>query len=255
MKENENNFPRKVTTNENMLLFSVLPENKTGYNSYRNKIKALVVTGLGRFGGGNLILGKENTIPDLSFPSSPVFAIGTNIYKEGTIDITIHEEVDDEIEFDISVLNQPALCGSIPETLTEMKKWNYSEWNPGDNAPNDGSYVKEVKIIENKYLLAIAPLHKRIWLHEYKSGINFLIPLSNFYNELMRVCSIKDTKVALNPSSFFENLKNFTDIELKLAFLSYNKYLKRINIKEPIPIDSPGKKESKLFSIFRKDKN
>ncbi len=248
-------FPRSLTSIENMVLFSVLPENKAGYNSYRNKIKALVVTGLGRFGGGNFILGKENTQPDLSFPSSPVFAIGTNVYKEGTIDITIHEEVDDEIEFDISIMNQFHQEGSIPETLTEIKRWNYSEWNPGDKAPNDSSYVREVKIIENKYILAIAPYHKRIWLHEYKSGINLLIPLSNFYNELMRVCSIKDTKVALNPSSFFENLKNFSDVELKLAFLSYNKYLKRINIKEPIPIDSPAKKEKKFFSFFRKGKN
>jgi len=249
--DNGRPFPRNLTSIENILLFSVLPENKTGYNACRNKIKALVVTGSGRFGDGNFILGKKDTQPDLSFPSSSVFAIGTNIYKEGTIDITIHEEVDDEIEFDISVLNQI----SIPETLTEIKRWNYSEWNPGDKAPDDGSYVKEVKIVENKYILAIATLHKRIWLHEYKSGINFLIPLSNFYNELMRVCSIKDTKVALNPSSFFENLKNFNDVELKLAFLSYNKYLKRVDIKEPIPIDSPANKEKKFFSLFRKGKN
>jgi len=248
---NGRTFPRNLTSNENMLLFSILPENKTGYNAYRNKIKALVVTGLGRFGVGNFILGKENTKPDLSFPSSPVFAIGTNIYKEGTFDITIHEEVDDEIEFDISVLNQI----SIPETLTEIKKWNYSEWNPGDKAPNDGSYVREVKIVDNKYLLAIAPLHKKIWLHEYKSGVNFIIPLSNFYNELMRVCSIRDSNIALNPSSFFEKLKNFSDIEMKLAFISYNKYLKRINIMEQISIDSPIKKEKKFFSIFRKGKN
>ncbi|MDO8548564.1 MAG: hypothetical protein Q7S39_00230, partial [Ignavibacteria bacterium] len=242
---NGRTFPRNLTSIENILLFSVLPENKTGYNAYRNKIKALVVTGSGRFGDGNLILGKENTKPDLSFPPSPVFAIGTNEYKEGTIDITIHEETDDEIEFDISVLNQSAFGGSIPETLTEVKRWNYSEWNPGDKAPDDGSYVKEVKIIENKYLLVIVPLHKKIWIHEYKSGINFLIPLSNFYNELMRVCGIRDSNVALNPSSFFENLKNFNDVELKLAFLSYNKYLKRVDIKEPIPIDSTTKKEKK----------
>src|SRR4030067_1942274 len=180
---NERTFPRNLTSNENMLLFSVLPENKTGYNAYRNKIKALVVTGFGRFGGGNFILGKENTKPDLSFSSSPVFAIGTNIYKEGTIDIAIHEELDDEIEYDISVLNQSHRAGSIPETLTEIKRLNYSEWNPGDTAPNDGSYVREVKIIENEYMLAIAALHKKIWLHEYKSGVNFIIPLSNFYNE------------------------------------------------------------------------
>ena len=89
MNQNENQFPRQLTSTENMFLFSVLPENKIGYKTYRNKINNLVVTGSGRFGGGNFVLGKEGTEPDLSFPSSPVFAIGTNVYKEGTIDITI----------------------------------------------------------------------------------------------------------------------------------------------------------------------
>ena len=130
-----NVFPRKLTTQERELLFSILPEYKTGYNSYRKKINELMVIGSGRFGGGNFILGKENTKPDLSFPSSPVFATGTNVYTEATIDIAIHEEVDDEIEYDISVMNKDF----IPETLTEIRKWNYSEWNPGNNAPNDTS--------------------------------------------------------------------------------------------------------------------
>ncbi|HSP88294.1 MAG TPA: hypothetical protein VLN45_09180 [Ignavibacteriaceae bacterium] len=252
MDINKNIFPRQLTTVEMMLLFSILPENKTGYNNYRNKIKELVITGFGRFDGGNLILGKENTIPDLSFPSSPVFAIGTNIYKEGTIDITIHEEVDSEIEFDISAMN----LESIPETLTVVRKWNYSDWNPGDKAPGDNSDVREIKIIEGKYILAIVPVHKKIWIHEKASGVNYLIPVSNFYNELMRVCGIRDSRQALNPSGFFGNQENFSNIELKLAFLSYNKYLKRINIKEPIPIDDPQVKKNKnIFSIFRKGIN
>jgi hypothetical protein len=247
---NGRTFPRNLTSAENMLLFSLLPEDKPGYKAYRTKIKSFLVIGAGRFGGGNFILGKENTTPDLSFPSTPVFAIGTNVYKEGTIDITIHEDADDEIEFDISVLNQE----SVPETLTEIKKWNYSEWNPGDKAPNDNSYVREVKIIENKYLLAVAPLHKKIWLHEYTSGVNFLIPVSNFYNELMRICGVRDSKIALNPLSFFNTLNNFSDTELKLAFLSYNKYLKRIYINEPVTLDFPDRKEKNIFTLFRKRK-
>ena len=55
MRENitAKQFPRQLTSIESMLLFSVLPANKIGYNSYRDKINNLVVTGLGRFGGGN----------------------------------------------------------------------------------------------------------------------------------------------------------------------------------------------------------
>ena len=248
MNQNVKQFPRQLTSIENMLLFSVLPETKSGYKSYRNKINNLVVTGSGRFGGGNFVLGKEGTEPDLSFPSSPVFAIGTNVYQEGTIDITIHEEFDEEIEFDISVRNQD----SLPENLIEIKKWNYSEWNPGDKAPNDNSFVREIIISKNVYILAIAPPHKKIWLHEYKSGVNFLIPLTNFYNELMRVSNIKDASVALKPSSFFGNINNFNDEQLMLAFFSYNRYLRKFDIQNIVPTESTPTKRKKIFSIFSK---
>lgn len=238
-------FPRNLTKVENELLFSVLPENKIGYNSYRNKINNLVVTGSGRFDRGNFVLGKEGTKPDLSFPSSPVFAIGTNVYKEGTIDIIIHEDIDDEIEYDISARNQ----NSVPGTLIEIKKWNYSEWNPGDKAPNDNSEVREI-IINDEYILAIATQHKKIWLHEKKSRVNFLLPVTNFYNELMRVCNIRDRKIALRPTSFFNTHNQFTDDQLMLAFFSYNKYLKRVDIDYTFASETPYKKKKSFLSIF-----
>jgi len=248
MKQSTKQFPRQLTSIENMLLFSVLPENKSGYNSYRNKINNLVITGSGRFSGGNFVLGKEGTKPDLSFPSSPVFAIGTNVYEEGTIDITIHEELDEEIEFDISARNQD----SLPQNFTEIKKWNYSEWNPGDKAPNDNSFVREIIVVKDEYVLTIAPEHKKIWLHEYKSGINLLVPLTNFYNELMRGSNIKDASVALNPASFFENIDKFNDEQLVLAFFSYNRYLRKFDIQHTASTESTPVKRKKVFSIFNK---
>lgn len=241
-------FPRNLTKTENFLLFSILPENKIGYNSYRNRINNLVVTGSGRFGGGNFVLGREGTKPDLSFPSSPVFAIGTNVYEEGTIDITIHEELDEEIEFDISARNQ----NTVPENLTEIKKWNYSEWNPCDKAPNDNSFVREIIIVKDEYVLSIAPAHKKIWLHEFKSRINFLVPLTNFYNELMRVSNIKDASVALKPTSFFKNIDKFNDEQLILAFFSYNRYLRKFDIQNISQLESTFPKRKKTFSIFSK---
>jgi hypothetical protein len=248
MNNNRNKFSRQLTSNENMLLLSVLPENKIGYKSYRDKINTLRVIGSGRFGGGNFILGKEGTIPDLSFPSSPVFALGTNEYKECKIDITVHEEIDNEIEYDISVRNQE----SIPEILSEIKIWNYSEWNPGDNAPNDNSFVREIIILENKYILVIAPQHKKIWLHEYETGVNHLIPVTNYYNELMRISEIRDTSIALKPASFFENHLKYNDKKLMFAFFNYNRYLKRFNIQNPVTTNSVQPKRKKI-SFFRKD--
>jgi|SRR5690554_21438 len=250
---NGRTFPRNLTPIEKMLLFSLLPENKPGYKSYREKINSMFVIGAGRFGNGNFILGNENTKVDLSLPSAPVFASGINIYKEERFDIIIHEETDSEIEYDISSLKE--VNNYEPDKLNEIKKWNYSEWNPGDKAPGDNSFVKEIEIINSKYLLAIAPSHKKIWLHEYKSGVNYLIPVTNFYNELMRVCAVKDSKVALNPSSFFDTLNNFNDDELKMAFMSYNRYLKRVSIDETISLKPVKQKRKNLLNIFRKGRN
>ena len=250
MRENitAKQFPRQLTSIESMLLFSVLPANKIGYNSYRDKINNLVVTGLGRFGGGNFVLGREGTKPDLSFPSSPVFAVGTNVYKGGTIDITIHEELNEEIEFDISARNQ----NTLPENLTEIRKWNYSEWNPGEKSPNDNSFVREIIIVKNEYVLAIAPAHNKIWLHEFKSRVNYLVPLTNFYNELMRVSNIKDASVALKPASFFENIDKFNDEQLMLAFFRYNRYLRKFDIQNIPQMELTPPKRKKTFSIFSK---
>jgi hypothetical protein len=248
MKMIENKFPRRLTAIEEKLLFSILPEYKPGYKYYRNKIEELFIIGYGRFGGNNFILGKQNAEPDLTIPSSPVFATGTNVYKEATIDITIHEEDDEQIEFDIS-----ARGGEFPGTFTEINKWNYSEWIPGNKDPKDNSYVREIIIVPGKFLLAITPLRKKMWLYDFKNGVNHLIPISNFYNELMRTKNIRDTKSVLKPNSFFENTDSYNDQEIISAFLSYNKYMKKFDIDFTSLESVHHHKERKsLFSIFKR---
>ncbi len=111
-----NTFPRALTELERECLFSVLPENKTGYKIYREKISKLKVNGAGRFGGGNLVLGMEGSIPDNSFSSAPVFASGTIEFDECNAEINIHEELDNEIEFDIVFSSE-----EIPVLLHEKK--------------------------------------------------------------------------------------------------------------------------------------
>ena len=191
MNSGNTQFPRELTKQEKHLLFSVLPEEKPGYNNYRKKIDSLLVIGYGRFKNNNFILGKEGSVPDLSFASTPVFASGTLMTTEDEIDILVNEEIDIEIEFDIS----PKKSDKIPEEIIEIDKWNYSEWNPGDKSPHDKKDVREVEISKEKYLLVFAPSHKKIWLHENGSGINHLIPLTNFYNELMGFKRNKDPKL------------------------------------------------------------
>jgi len=253
MNSGTKQFPRQLTSQEKYLLFSILPEEKPGYKYYREKIDELMVTGYGRFNNNNFILGKENTIPDLSFASTPVFTAGTIITPGDEIDILINEELDDEIEIDLAVKN----AESIPDEIKEQGKWSYSEWNPGDKSPGDKEGVREVVISKNKYVLVFAPSHKKIWLHENESGVNHLIPITNYYNELMRFKRIKDPNEALNPRLMFQKQDDFTDNDLINALVLYNKYLRRFSIDfskyldQEVQIKSP----KSIKDLFRKAKN
>lgn len=243
-----NIFPRELYAIEKELLFSVLPEGKPGYKIYRDKIDNLLVAGAGRFGRGNLYLGKEGAAPDNTLPSAPVLASGTVEFIECTADINIHEEVDEVIEFDIAFSTE-----EIPALLHEKKRWSYSDWIPGQKAPFDGSDVREISAGDGLHFLAIAPAHKKIWLHEIRSGINFLIPVSNLYNSLMLMKNIREANTVSKPALFFENQKNFTDREIISAFLVYNKYFRKFNINSSGFEDKPVKSKKKsIFKIFRK---
>lgn len=218
-------FPRELSGQEKHLLFSVLPEEKPGYLQYRRKINELKVTGYGRFMNNNYILGKTGTQPDLSFSSTPVFAAGTVKIPGNEIDVLINEETDDEIEFDLAVKHG----NTIPGEINETGRWSYSEWNPGDKSPNDNKAVREVLISAGQYFLVFAPSHKKIWLHEKESGVNYLIPLTNYYNELMRFKRIRDPKQALEPGQLFSKINEFSDDDLLNAFVLYNKYMRRFS--------------------------
>lgn len=253
MSSGKSQFPRELTRQEKYLLFSVLPEEKPGYQVYREKIDELLVTGYGRFKNNNYILGKKNTVPDLSVSSTPVFAAGTVKIPGDEIDILINEEIDDEIEFDLSVKNS----AELPEEINEEERWNYSAWNPGDKSPDDHKEVREVIIEQGKYLLAFAPSHKKIWLHENESGVNYIVPVTNYYNELMRFRRSKDPGEALNPKLLFQKLNEFPDDDLINAFVLYNKYMRRFptDFSRFLKLQQEVKRKKRLKDLFRKDKN
>lgn len=221
-------FPRDLSTTERTILYAILPENKKGYNNYRDKINHLLVIGSGRFGGNNLLLGREGEEIDLSVSSTPVFAIGTVYYNDSAADVVIHEEQDDKIEYDInfSMINNQSIESEITRVDT------LSTWNPGDKAPYDFSKVKEFELFPGKYILAVAPSLKKIWLHSYHTGINHIIPLTNFYNELMRSKNIKDHTIALNPNKFFDQVEEYSADDIRKALINYSWYLKKFTLQE-----------------------
>ncbi len=240
-------FPRDLTQKEKEILFSILPIEKPGYKKYREKIEKLKIIGIGRFGGGNMILGNANTKPDLLVSSMPVFALGSVECENSNLDVIIHEELEDEIEFDISANIELTNF----ESVKIKSSWSYSTWNPGEKSPNDSSFVREVVVIPKKYLLAIVPKHQKLWLHDTETGINHLIPISNFYNHLMLTKNIRDSKIALKPSSFFIEHEKYSDKDLASAFLYYNKYMKRVEIDySEFHHKVTNKKKRKLLNFF-----
>ena len=244
-------FPRTLKEIEKELLFSILPLEKPGYKTYREKINNKYVIGYGRFGETNLILGSKEDKFSIQDASASIFAAGSIIYNEGKIEISINEEIDDKIEFDISPKEFELLCRN-----TEINRWNYSQWLPGQKSPKEKTNVREITIVPGKYILAISTEEKRIWVHEFGSGINYLIPLSNFYNQLMLQKNIRDPKIALKPKLFFEQgtggVSDYTDIDLRNTFITYNKYLRKLEIKEDLIMTNLQKKKTKFFNFFSK---
>jgi hypothetical protein len=242
-------FPRILKDIERELLFSILPNNKPGYKLYREKINDKYILGFGRFGESNLILGNKGDVLNIEDPSSSIFAAGSIIYNEGKIEISINEEIDDRIEFDISPKEYEQVI-----TREEIKRWNYSEWVPGQKSPKENSFVREIVISPGKYILSISSEERRLWVYEFDSGINYLIPLSNYYNQLMIQKSIRDPKVVLKPNLFFESGSgkhdDYSDSELRNAFIGYNKYLRKLEIKEE-HIITDTKSKRKLFKFFK----
>jgi len=227
-QNNERKYPRKLSERETEWLFYLLPEDRPLYAGYRVKINSMLVIGEGRFGEGNLVLGHEGDEPDLSYSSLPVFACGQIIYKECRLQISIHEVYDNKIEISISNIGGD----KIPDSLTEVSKWSYSYWEPGSASPFEGDRLREINIKKTKgeLVLALSPKNNSAWLYEAKTGLNHIIPVTNFINELLRGNTSIDKTKGINIAYVFENLNRFTDDEFIKALVQYNKQWKKVEL-------------------------
>ncbi|PKL90297.1 MAG: hypothetical protein CVV23_00130 [Ignavibacteriae bacterium HGW-Ignavibacteriae-2] len=235
-------YPRPLNKLELSALFKLLPGNRPGYAVYRRKIEQNFVIGNGRFGNGNLILGARNDKPDIENSSAPILAAGTVLYDEYKFDIVIHEERYYQIEVDLDEIYKIKIENGLE---AELKSWSYSNWLPGQKAPNDNSEIREIPFNGGRFVIAVAPKHKRIWLYDSNDGINHLIPISNFINELLMLKGIKERS---NVNIFFEDLFKFTEGEIVSAFINYNRYMKKF-IFDEIKVDKPVKQKRNLFSF------
>lgn len=239
-------FPRKLSKSELNLLLLLLPDNKPGFSNYRKLLNEYYLIGEGRFGNGNYFLGNPGDEIGLEISSSPVLTSGIIYTDKATFEISINEIQNNKIEF--SILPYP----DENENYNIKKVITLSDWVPGKKSP-EGNKVKLFPIYGMNYILVIAPVDHRLWLYEKSTGINYPIPVSNFYNELLRLKKETRNEVYRNPNKLFEDLDSFDESEIILSFILYCKYKRRFNFDYLIDrfLSVPKKKKS-LFSIFRR---
>lgn len=236
-------FPRNLRAKERDLLEFVLPAESPGYNDYRRCIAMMVVLSEGRRGKGNFVLGKQGDRADITSPLPSVVAYGVVETTLGTFTITVRELVCDQIDSEI-VSNRGE---EIPDHFSETRRWTYSMWRPGMLSPATQTPVREVNINET-HVLAIAPPEKRLWLFDGELLMNHLIPITNYYNELMLYKNIRDPKVALKSGLLFDQLERYSDADLRAAFIAYNSVRKKVNLR----IEDATEEEKGLKSFFRR---
>ena len=238
-------YPRIIRAKELDVLDWVLPVDRPGYKRYRDLIAEMVVLSEGRRGPGNIILGYRDDVPDVASPLAPVVAYGMIEAVADTYSVTVREFIGKQIDAEIV----SSRGEEIPDALDEKRRWTYSTWRPGEHSPATGNPVREV-VIET-VVLAIARLEKRVWVHDRPTGMNHLIPITNFYNHLMLHKHIRDAEIALKADLLFEHLDRYTDEDLRWAFVAYNAVKHKVDIPVPAAMEEKrGMKEyfRKLFS-------
>jgi hypothetical protein len=203
----------------------------------------MIVLAQGRRGRGNLVLGFHNDIADVTSPLAPVVAFGMVETATDRFSITVRECVGNQIDIEIV----SGRGDEIPDSFEEKQRWTYSSWLPGDPSPATHQRVREV-VIDNDRILAIARQERRLWVYDGSTGIIHLIPITNFYNDLMLLKHIRDPKVALKSDLFFEHLDTYPDDELRSSFIAYNALRRKVNIDPREPVKEPRR----LKDYFRK---
>lgn len=238
-------YPRQLTSRELEWIDWILPRERPGYREYRDVVRSMPVIGEGRRGKGEIILGHSGAQPDFDEPLAPVFAYGAIETNFGTISITLRGIVNDQIS--VEIVSHRA--EDVQEDFEEFRRWTYSTWKPGDLCPQCQKLVREVPMHavgrgEEHFVLALCIKDKRLWVFEGASQANRLIPVTNFYNELMLHKNIRDPKVALDSKRLFTDLSSYSDLDLTYAFLTYNKLKTKVQVEGSIVAD---KKEKRSF--------
>jgi hypothetical protein len=140
----------------------------------------------------------------------------------------VHEFFDNKIEISVNNLTSE----SVPENVKEIKRWSYSYWKPGTPSPFENDDLREYDLSgkEGKLVLAVSPVNRTIWLYDSESGVNHIIPVTNFLNELLRGDRRIDKSKGIDVDYIFSNLKLFKTEDFRRALAEYNKHWRKVNI-------------------------
>lgn len=249
-------YPRPISPRERRWLDLLLPADRPGYETLRRMAADAVVIGAGRWGRGDILLGPENAEWSEDAATEPVAAYGEvdAAWEDDsfTIALTLHEGDDCGI---VELQASRPDGGEIPEQATERNVWSFSRWSPGDPCPATGTVVREVAMDAAGMLrLVISPARRALWLHDAIGGRNTLIPITNFFNELMTVKGIRDPKIPRDHSLLYAPGAMFADGEIRAAFARYNIAFRKVEQRRlegvpPVEERSPSLAE-RLRGIF-----
>ena len=216
-------YPRALTPFETRAIEAVLPRDTPGYRTYLEFARARQVIGEGRWGAGDLILAQQPESIDLKAGMTPVIAFGEidvvlqNAHHQ--ITITVNEPLDDQIEvqfssdLDLAVLAEASIASiSTPST-----------WKPTGRTMQSPVYEVPIRNRhETEYVLAADTTRSMLWLHHTRSGFNQFIPVTGFYEYLLRSHPQKEKKAALNAKLFFAMLPELNEQTMRKTLLHYN---------------------------------
>ncbi|MBI4548820.1 MAG: hypothetical protein HY707_12630 [Ignavibacteriae bacterium] len=255
MVSNQTNsqYPRPLTAREREWIDWILPQERAGYREYCDVVRSMSVIGEGRRGKGEIILGQIGAQPDFEEPLAPVFAYGAIETNFGPISITLREIVNDQIS--VEIVSHHA--DEVPADFEEFRRWTYSTWKPGDVCPQCQKPLREVPMHAvgggGEYVvLAICTNDQRVWVYENATQVNRLIPVTNFYNELMLHKNVREPKIAFDSKRLFTDLSNYSDSDLTYAFVTYNKLKAKVHVEGLIVADKKEKRRlvEKLKGVF-----
>jgi hypothetical protein len=229
-----------LTERERDCLHWMLPGQSGRYAAYRETMESCISAGR-IFGDNDLLLfGATDDADEIAIVQAPVFAHAVFHFPRHRVTMTVHDSTDGIIPLRIT----PRLSDSAEH---EIGRWSLSYWRRGESAG-----MREIVLPGARYTLALAPMERRLWLHDNDDYYNRLLPATAIYNHLMRHLRIRNSELVLAPQRLFSHHDEFSDIDLMHALQAYAGQTDRIDLPYfAVPVPERRFSISRIMEKFR----